>query len=211
KEIETQRALDNRGLELAWLNDPVEVFFLQVQGSGRIKLTDGNTMRVGFGGKNNHKYRSIGRELVRRGVFNKHQVSAGRIKSWVRQNPRDGKRLLQHNPSFVFFREITEISPKDGPIGAMGASVTTQRTLAVDPKYTPLGAPVWIEKDGVDSMARLMVAQDTGSAIKGAQRSDVFCGSGTAAGKVAGRMKDHGRMVVLLPALKAYELVGTIK
>jgi membrane-bound lytic murein transglycosylase A len=205
-EIETEGVLDGRGLEIAWVDDPVELFFLQIQGSGRIRLADGDTIRVGYGGANGHPYRSIGAELVRRGLFLQHQVSAEVIRAWVRRNPTDGLDLLRVNPSYVFFREITGVAADRGPLGAMNRSVTPMRTIAVDPVYTPLGAPVWIEKDGGRPMRRLMIAQDTGSAIKGAQRADIFFGTGAAAGAEAGEVKDFGRMVVLLPIQLAYAL-----
>jgi len=207
-EIETRGLLEGRGLEIAWLEDPVEVFFLQVQGSGRIKLTDGRAIRVGFGGRNGHTYRSIGTELVRQGLFEKHQVSAQRIKRWVRENPRAGAELLRHNPSFIFFREVSEVPPDRGPLGAMNRSVTTLRTVAVDPEFVPLGAPVWIEKGGREQMNRLMVAQDTGSAIKGPQRADIFFGTGAAAGERAGQIRDPGRLLVLLPVETARRLAS---
>jgi membrane-bound lytic murein transglycosylase A len=170
-----------------------------VQGSGRIRFPDGSGIRVGYGGKNGHPYRSVGQELVRMGLFQASQVSAGAIKRWVRQNPEAGRRLLWANPSYVFFREVNRVPAHKGPLGAMGHSVTAGRTIAVDPAYVPLGAPVWIEKRGADPIHRLMVAQDTGSAIKGAQRADIFYGTGDAAGDIAGRIKDPGRLVVLLP------------
>ena len=197
--IEARGLLRGRGLELVWLDDPVEVFFLQVQGSGRIRLPDGRMMRLGFAAKNNHPYRSIGAELIRRGVMTADQVSAQRIKDWARTDPARGRALLLHNPSFVFFRKLPELGPDQGPIGAMGISVSTLRSLAVDPAHVPLGAPVWIEKTGAEPLNRLMIAQDTGTAIKGAQRADIFYGTGPAAGLAAGRIKDGGRMVVLLP------------
>ena len=207
-EIETRGLLEGRGLEIAWLSDPVEAFFLQVQGSGRIRLTDGRAIRVGFGGRNGHPYRSIGTELVRRGVFEKHQVSAQRIKRWVRENPAAGAELLRHNPSFIFFREVSEVPADLGPLGAMNRSVTALRTVAVDPDFAPLGAPVWIEKGGRGPMNRLMVAQDTGSAIKGPQRADIFFGTGAEAGERAGRVRDPGRMFVLLPVETARRLAS---
>jgi peptidoglycan lytic transglycosylase A len=191
--------LENRGLELVWLTDPVERFFLHVQGSGRIVLNDGGYMRIGFDGKNGFKYRSVGKEMIRRGIFRKTQASAARIKAWVKQNPVQGKRMLQFNPSFVFFREIRKLDTSEGPLGAMRISVTKTRSIAVDKRFTPLGAPVWIEKSGQDPMNRLMVAQDVGSAIKGPQRADIFFGSGPVAAKLAGRTKSPGRMYVLLP------------
>jgi membrane-bound lytic murein transglycosylase A len=204
REIETTDALTGRGLEIAWVDDPVELFFLQIQGSGRIRLTDGTMIRVGYGGKNGHEYRSVGRELVRRGVYSVHQVSAQVIKNWVRRNPIDGPELLRHNDSYVFFREIDDLNPSEGPRGAMNRSITPGRSIAVDPEFPPLGAPVWIEGRGEVPLRRLTVAQDTGSAIKGTQRADVFIGTGDKAGRRAGRMKDPGRMVVLLPIQRAY-------
>ena len=203
-EIENNRLLEGRGLEIAWLEDPVEKFFLQVQGSGRLRLPDGSVLRVGFGGKNGHDYRSVGRELVRRGIYQSHQVSAAVIKRWVRNNPVEGRALLQHNPSYVFFRKVENLSGDSGPKGAIQVPLTADRSLAVDPDHVPLGAPVWVEKGGAIPFNRLMIAQDTGSAIKGAQRGDVFYGSGAEAGRKAGRIKDGGRLIVLLPVEAAY-------
>ncbi len=205
-EIETQNLLGGRGLEIAWADNPVDVYFLHVQGSGRIRLTDGTAIRVGYAGMNGREYRSIGQELVRRGVYQPHQVSAQVIRNWVGRNPVDGRALLQHNPSYVFFRELSNVAPENGPLGAMNRSITAMRSVAVDPRYTPLGAPVWIEKGGLGPLRRLMVAQDTGSAIKGAQRADIFFGTGDEAGRKAGRVRDPGRMIVLMPIRRAQEL-----
>ena len=207
REILTSGVMQGRGLEIAWVDDPVELFFLQIQGSGRIKLTDGTTIRLGYGGANGHPYRSIGQELARRGVFGLHQVSAQVIRNWVRRNPEAGAELLMHNPSYVFFREVSRVAAHLGPLGAMNRSITPLRSVAVDPAFTPLGAPVWIEKNGANQMHRLMVAQDTGSAIKGAQRADIFFGAGDAAGIEAGQLKDPGRMMVLMPIQRAYALL----
>ncbi|PVA10770.1 murein transglycosylase [Pelagivirga sediminicola] len=206
REIETGDEMKDRGLEIAWVDDPVELFFLQIQGSGRIRLPDGRMIRVGYGGANGHEYRSIGAELVRRGVYDLHQVSAQVIRNWVRRNPEEGAELLMHNPSYVFFRRIDDLEPSLGPRGAMNRSITTGRSIAVDPQFVPLGAPVWIEKAGAAPIHRLMVAQDTGSTIKGAQRADVFMGTGDDAGRVAGTMRDGGRMLVLMPIQRAYAL-----
>jgi membrane-bound lytic murein transglycosylase A len=200
-------ALEGQGLELAWLADPVENFFLHVQGSGRLKLNEGGSMRVGFAGKNHQTYRSVGKELIRRGVLKSSNASAGSIKTWVRNNPVEGRKLLQHNSSFVFFRELINLSESDGPIGAMGISVTDDRTLAMDPKFQPLGTPIWINKLGAKPLHRLMIAQDVGSAIKGAQRADIFYGTGAEAGRVAGTTKDTGRMITLLPHASARRLL----
>jgi membrane-bound lytic murein transglycosylase A len=206
-EIEERGVLRGRGLEIAWLEDPVEVYFLQVQGSGRIRMPDGRVVRVGYAARNGHPYRSIGQELLRRGTHTISEVSAQSIRSWVRRNPGPGAELLRMNPSFVFFRRLPDLAADRGPIGAMGRSITTMRSIAVDPAFVPLGAPVWIEKDGADPLRRLMVAQDTGGAIKGAQRADIFYGTGDAAGDAAGNIKDGGRMVVLLPIDRAYALL----
>ena len=205
-EIEENGILEGRGLEIAWIDDPVDVFFLQIQGSGRVRLTDGSILRVGYAGKNGRDYRSIGQELVRRGIYQAHQVSAQVIRNWVRRNPVEGKALLHHNPSYVFFREVTQVPAHKGPLGAMNRSVTKLRSIAVDPDFTPLGAPVWIEKGGSAPMRRLMIAQDTGSAIKGTQRADIFYGTGDAAGRAAGKTRDPGRMIVLMPIQRAYAL-----
>ncbi|MDX1781232.1 MAG: murein transglycosylase A [Thalassovita sp.] len=207
REIETSGVMEGRGLEIAWVDDPVELFFLQVQGSGRIRLPNGHHIRIGYAGSNGHEYRSVGVELIRRGIYARHQVSAQVIKSWVRRNPDEGLELLRHNPSYVFFREIDLVSPESGPLGAMNRSVTAGRSIAVDPEFTPLGAPVWIEKGGETPLHRLMMAQDTGSAIKGPQRADIFFGTGDAAGRAAGKLRDGGRMLVLLPIQRAYALL----
>ena len=204
--IETQGLLGGRGLEIAWLDDPVEVYFLMIQGSGRIRMPDGRLVRVGYGGKNNQPYRSIGQEMIRRGLMTESEASAQSIRAFVRQDPTLGAELLTFNPSFVFFKQLSDLPAEKGPIGAIGRSVTTLRSVAVDPDFTPLGAPVWVEKDGQNPIRSLMVAQDTGAAIKGPQRADIFYGTGRDAGQAAGAVKDGGRMVVLLPIDRAYAM-----
>jgi membrane-bound lytic murein transglycosylase A len=206
-QIESSGVLEGRGLEIAWVDDAVELFFLQIQGSGRIRLTDGGVIRVGYGGRNGHAYRSIGQEMVRRGIYEPHQVSAPVIANWVRRNPTAGQQLLNHNPSYIFFREVEIDDPGLGPLGAMNRSITPMRTIAVDPTYTPLGAPVWIEKGGATPLNRLMIAQDTGGAIRGPQRADIFYGFGDTAGTAAGTIRDSGRMIVLLPIERAHQAV----
>ncbi len=200
--------LRGRGLEIAWLDDPVEVFFLHIQGSGRIEMTNGSTVRVGYAGRNGHAYRSVGQELVRQGIFNKSQVSAETIRQWVRANPSSGMALLNYNPSYIFFRKLPKLADTHGPIGAMGRSITTLRSVAIDPDFVPLGAPVWVEKSGDQPLHRLMIAQDTGGAIKGAQRADIFFGTGHEAGRAAGSVKDGGRMLQLLPIDRAYAMTA---
>ena len=207
EQIETGGALRGRGLEIAWLEDPVEVFFLHVQGSGRIRMPDGHVLRVGYAGRNGHANKSVGQEMIRRGTHTPDEVSAQKIKAHVRANPGAGMQLLNHNPSYIFFRKLRDLPADKGPIGAMGRPITTLRSVAIDPDYTPLGAPVWIEKDGRDPLRRLMVAQDTGGAIKGPQRADIFYGTGPAAGEAAGTVKDGGRMVLLLPIDRAYAML----
>ena len=199
--------LRGRGLEIAWLDDPVEVFFLHIQGSGRIQMPDGATIRVGYAGRNGHGYRSVGQELVRQGIFTQSQVSAGTIRQWVRNNPSAGMTLLNFNPSYIFFRKLPKLNAAQGPIGAMGRSISTLRSVAIDPAHVPLGAPIWVEKSGADPMRRLMIAQDTGGAIKGAQRADIFFGTGRDAGNAAGTIKDGGRMLQLLPIDRAYAML----
>lgn len=206
KQLEDSGILKNRNLEIAWLQNEVDKFFLQIQGSGRIRLDDGGLMRVGYGGKNGHPYRSIGNELVRRGEFKQHQVSAQVIRNWIEEHPEEGTELLNFNPSYVFFREVSQVDPAKGPLGAMNRSITAGRSIAVDPDFVPLGAPVWLEKAGARPFRRLMVAQDTGAAINGAQRADIFYGTGKEAGLEAGRIRDGGRMIVLLPIEYARKL-----
>ena len=207
RQIVEDGVLDGRGLEIAWVDDPVALQFMQIQGSGRIRLRDGSELRLGYAGSNNRRFRSLGDELVRRGIYNRNQVSAAVISAWVKRNPEEGAKLLLTNPSFVFFRVLGRAKPGTGPKGAMNRPITSLRSLAVDPSYTPLGAPVWLEKAGAEPFARLMVAQDTGSRIKGAQRADIFFGTGPEAGQKAARIKDTGRMVILLPIQRAYALV----
>lgn len=192
-------ALAGRGLEIAWVEDAVEAFFLQVQGSGRVRLSDGRVLRLGYAGKNGHPYASVGRMAVARGALPAQAATADAVRAWLRGNPGEGRALMRANRSFVFFREL-DLPPGLGPLGTSGRPVTPLRTLAVDADAVPLGAPVWIETDGAERLRRLMVAQDTGSAIRGAQRADIFVGTGEAAGLRAGRIRDGGRLVVLRPA-----------
>ncbi|MFN6951746.1 MAG: murein transglycosylase A [Albidovulum sp.] len=190
------------GKELVWLSSAIEAFLAQVQGSVRVRLPDGSVRRFGFAGRNGHPYRSIGAELVRRGEISESAMSAEAIRAWCATHPESVAELLNHNPSYVFFRPL-DLSEDSGPPGATGRPVTPGRSLAVDPEHIPLGAPVWVEADGIRS---LMIAQDTGSAIRGPQRGDIFCGSGEAAGRRAGSMRLRGRMVVLLPHARAARL-----
>jgi membrane-bound lytic murein transglycosylase A len=189
-----------RGKELAWVDDPVALFFLQIQGSGRIRLDDGDWMRVGYADQNGYPYRSIGRWLVDRGELPLEKASMQGIKDWARTHPGELKTLLAYNESYVFFRELP--ATLTGPLGALGVPLTAGRSVAIDPRYVPLGAPVYIATTRPNSsvpLDRLMLAQDTGGAIRGAVRADFFWGYGDEAGREAGRMKQPLRMWVLLP------------
>lgn len=211
RDIEEKQTLAGRGLELAWFADPVDLFFLQVQGSGRIRFPDGRRIRLGFAAKNGHPYTSIGRLLVSKGVLSEDQVSPDAIRGWVTAQGAAGRAFLWQNESFVFFRRIDDVPGTQGPPGALGVPVTAGRTLAVDPGATPLGAPVWIETAGATPIHRLMVAQDVGSAIKGAQRADVFFGTGDTAGRAAGALNCGGRMITLMPHAMADRLAGDVQ
>lgn len=198
------------GREIAWVDDQVELFFLHIQGSGRIELDNGEIMRVGYANHNGHPYRSIGRILIDRGELSSSTASMQGIKQWGRANPDRLNALLAENPGYVFFREL----PADlgGPIGALGVPITPRRSIAVDEQSVPLGAPVFLATTWPNSskpLSRLMMAQDKGSAIKGAVRADFFWGFGDDAARLAGRMRQSGEMWVLLPvALQASSAHG---
>ena len=185
---------------LFWVDDPVALFFLQIQGSGRIQLPDGSTVKVGYADQNGQPYVSVGRKLVEAGAFPLEEASMQRIKEWASKHPRKLDAMLEQDPSFVFFRELP-----DGiaaPIGALGIPLTSKYSLAVDTSTIPLGAPVFLsttEPETTTPLNRLMLAQDTGGAIRGAIRADFFWGYGEDAAELAGRMKQQGRMWVLLP------------
>ncbi len=191
---------------LLWVDDAVELFFLQIQGSGRVKLPDGSMVRVSYADQNGHPYQSIGRLLVERGELKLEQASMQGIQAWARANPAKLDELLNSNPSYVFFREVSASPGKsrdsEGPPGALGVPLTPERSIAVDPRHIPLGAPVFLSTTLPNSSAplhRLMLAQDTGGAIRGVVRADFFWGFGAEAGNQAGRMKQTGQMWVLLP------------
>jgi membrane-bound lytic murein transglycosylase A len=188
------------GKTLAYVDDAVELFFLQVQGSGRLKLSDGSTVRLNYADQNGHSYQSIGRLLVERGELKLEEASMQGIQAWARANPGRLDDLLNANPSYVFFREMP--NGKDGPVGALGVPLTAERSIAIDPRSVPLGVPVFLattRPNSAQALNRLVMAQDTGGAIKGAVRADFFWGFGKEAGEQAGRMKQNGRLWVLLP------------
>jgi membrane-bound lytic murein transglycosylase A len=197
-------ALEGKGLELLYLDDPVELFFMQVQGSGRVKLTDGSWVRLGYAAKNGHSYTSIGKLLAARGEGRPKDLTMEGLKRWLRADPARGRALMQENKSYVFFRELPEGEAGDGPVGAQGVSLTPGRSLAVDAQYHRLGLPVFVTADELMTedgrqFRRLMIAQDVGSAIKGPERGDIFFGTGEAAGAIAGVTRHGARFHVLLP------------
>ncbi|MFP6734333.1 MAG: MltA domain-containing protein [Rhodospirillales bacterium] len=191
--------LTGKGLEMVWVDNAIDAFFLHIQGSGRILLDSGETMRVGFDGKNGRPYRAIGRDLVAMGAIPQKDISLQSIRKWLTDNPGRARALMNRNPSYVFFKRI--VGP--GPIGAAGMPLTPGRSFAVDLKYIPMGAPIWLATTNplnpLLPLARLVVAQDTGSAITGPVRGDLFWGYGRYAREAAGRMKNPGRLYLLLP------------
>ena len=187
-------ALAGRGLEIAWAKDPVALFFLQIQGSGRLLLADGGVMRIGYDGQNGREYIAIGRLLRERGILKPGASGMKEILAWIAANPEEGKALLRENPSYVFFKELTG----PGPLGALALPVTPRATVAADPKFVPLGAPVFLDLDRNEADG-LWVAQDTGGAIKGANRFDTFWGAGAYAETTAGGMSASGSALILLP------------
>jgi membrane-bound lytic murein transglycosylase A len=195
-------ALAGRRLEILWLADKVDAFFLEIQGSGRVKLPDGAVVRVSFAGQNGRGYVPIGRVIAERDHIPPSQVSLQSIRAWLAAHPADAAGVMEQNPSYVFFRELTATRPDQGPPGSLGAGLTPGRSAAVDRAFLPLGAPLWIDTtDPLDGtrLQRLLVAQDTGGAIKGPIRADVFWGWGPQAEARAGKMRQQGRAFLLLP------------
>ena len=187
-------ALANRGLEIAWAADPVELFFLQVQGSGRLRLPDGGVMRIGYDSQNGRDYTGIGKLMRDRGLLGPGETNMQGIVAWLHAHPDEGRAIMRENKSWVFFRELTGA----GPLGAMGLPVTGGTSAAADPKFVPLGAPVFLSMDRTDATG-LWIAQDTGGAIKGPNRFDTFWGAGEEARAIAGGMSGRGTAFLLLP------------
>ena len=201
-------AIDGRAPVLAWVDDPVDLFFMQVQGSGVLALDDGSRLRLGYAGGNGRPYVAIGRVLVDRGAMPLEAVSMQSIRAWLAANPGEADAVMNANPSYVFFREIAG----EGPLGTEGVPLTPARSLAVDRLFVPMGVPVWLDAaDPLDPAARLrrlMVAQDTGGAIRGVVRGDVYWGAGADAAERAGRMRSPGRWWVLVPTAVAARIVA---
>ena len=192
-------ALMGHGLELFWVDDPIDAFFLQIQGSGKVRLSGGGTVRVGYDGQNGQPYVAVGRLLIERGVIPRDKLTMTTIRAWMKQYPEAGAALRRENPSYVFFRELHG----DGPIGAEGVVLTPERSVAIDRAFVGLGIPIWLEAKEkfatAEDVRRLMVAQDAGGAIKGPVRGDIFWGTGKAAAARAGVMNARGRYYLLLP------------
>lgn len=202
-------AISGRATEIVWVDDPIDAFFLHVQGSGRIVLDSGEVLRVGYAAQNGHVYVPIGRELIARGALAREDVSMQSIRAWLLANPAEAERVMNQNPSYVFFRTLDG----EGPLGSQGVVLTPGRSLAVDRTHLALGVPIWLDaEDPLDPNARvrrLMVAQDTGGAIRGPVRGDVFWGHGADAAERAGRMRSSGRYWLLLPReVSAARLAG---
>lgn len=195
-------ALAGRGLELLWVDDPIAAFFLHIQGSGLVQLEDGGVYRVGYAGQNGYTYFPIGRELIRRGEIQPEDMSMQAIRVWLQSHPDEAPAVMNLNPSYVFFR----LRDADAPIGAQGVALTPGRSLAVDPSFVPYGVPIWLDTTDpahLHPLRRLVVAQDTGGAIKGPIRGDLFWGAGEDAELRAGLMKQTGRYYLLLPRAAA--------
>ena len=192
-------ALDSQTKPILWLESYIDAFFLHIQGSGRVSLSDGSELRLGYAGHNGHTYVPIGRHLIKKGAIKKRDMSLQSIKRWLLKNPQQKHSIMDLNKSYIFFRVIEG----DGPIGAQGVPLTPGRSLAVDRKFLPLGIPIWLNADYLDEngklLQRLMVSQDTGGAIKGLIRGDIFWGSGEKALALAGSMKAEGEFYVFLP------------
>ena len=203
-------ALAGRGLEIAYAADAAEFFFLQVQGSGRLRTPEGEVIRIGYAGQNGHPYTGIGGLMRERGLLGsgpgQYSGSMQGILQYIRDNPRDGAALMRENASWVFFRELTGANAEIGPLGSLGVPVRAESSVAVDPKFVPYGAPVVLDMDRAEADG-LWVAQDTGGAIRGANRFDTFWGAGDRARSVAGGMSARGQALVLLPHAAADRLL----
>ena len=188
-------ALAGKGLELAWAKDPVDLFFVEIQGSGRVRFPDGSVMRIGYAGQNGREYVAIGRLLRDRALLPPGGANMESIKAWIRANPDQGRELMRENLSYIFFKELTGA----GPLGALNVPVTPRTTVAADPTYVPLGAPIYLHKADRHEVDGLWVAQDTGGAIKGPNRFDTFWGAGPEATAIAGGMSANGEALILVP------------
>jgi len=210
-------ALEGRGLEIVWLKSIVDRFFMHIQGSGRVILKEGGALRLTYGGKSGHPFTGIGRKMLERGLIRKSQLSMQGIRKWLEAHPKQAREIMWLNKSYVFFRATRLPDPRLGAFGAQGVQLAPLTSLAVDYHFWPYGAPVWLDTrvpgahgKGFVSFRRLMLAQDTGSAIRGAVRGDIYFGFGREAGERAGRMNARARMIVLLPNRLARRLLAPL-
>jgi peptidoglycan lytic transglycosylase A len=205
-------ALDGKGLEICWLKDPIDAFFMQIQGSARVRLEDGTVLRLNYAGHNGQPYTPIGGILIQEGQVERADMSMDRIRAWMLANPDKAGELRQKNRAFVFFR-IADLAPYEEAVGAQGIPLTAGRSIAVDARLYSYGTPFWIQAElplrderSTDAFRRLMIAQDTGSAIVGSARGDLYFGAGEEAGRIAGRIKHPARVVMLIP--RGIDLAG---
>lgn len=211
QEIE-QGVLAGRGLELVWLRSWADLFFMQVQGSGRVRLPDGSAVRLAYAAKSGLAYTSIGKVLIDRGEMTREGMSMQALRAWLDANPGEARELMWQNRSYVFFRKLQGIDPSLGPVGAQKLPLTPFRSLAADRSFWSLGVPVWVstqihQGSSLKPFNRLMVVQDTGSAIRGPQRGDIFFGTGDEEGLGAGKLDQRGEMIAILPRLLARRLL----
>ncbi len=199
-------ALKGRGLEICWLKDPIDSFFIHIQGSARIRLTDGKLMRINYAAQNGHPYFAVGRSLIERSIVPAEEMTMDKIRLFISEHPEEGRELMRMNRSYIFFREANELAPDAEPVGAQGVSLTRERSIAVDRFLHIYGTPFWIEADlpiktekPDTKFRRLMLAQDTGGAIIGPARADIYFGSGLEAGAIAGRLRHPGQFYMLVP------------
>lgn len=199
-------ALKGRGLEICWLKDPIDSFFAHIQGSARIRLSDGKLLRINYSAQNGHPYFAVGRSLIERGIVPADEMSMDKIRLFISEHPEEGRELMRMNRSYIFFREVNELGADAEPIGAQGVSLTRNRSIAVDRNLHIYGTPFWIDatlplksEKSQDRFRRLMVAQDTGGAIIGPARADIYFGPGLEAGSVAGRLRHPGQFYMLVP------------
>jgi membrane-bound lytic murein transglycosylase A len=199
-------ALAGRDLEICWVNDEIDAFFTHIQGSARVRLRDGKLLRINYAAQNGHPYLAVGRVLIDRGIVPADEMSMDKIRTFMAEHPEEGRELMRMNRSYIFFREIDELGTEEEPIGAQGVSLTRDRSIAVDRSIHVYGTPFWIEADlplnnegELVPFRRLMLAQDTGGAIVGPARADIYFGAGVEAGTVAGRLRHNGAFYMLVP------------
>ncbi len=203
REIE-QGALEGRDLEILYLDDWADAFYMHIQGSGRVALEEGGHVRLGFGAKNGHPYTAIGKSLIERGAITRDEMSMDAVRAWLEANGQGARKLMWENRSYIFFRELDQTEAAIGPVGAQGVALSPRRSLAVDTSLHQLGTPIWVNAPNLDlhgqeGFSQLMIAQDAGSAIKGPGRGDIYWGSGEKAGEIAGATRHDAEFILLLP------------